>query len=247
VLFALLCSAAVSAQRDLGGWGSRRLEYDGHFTFVRLRWRTGTFGGAVAAGMGPNMWAHEYPRAEQNLMSVIGDLTLINAKVNGSLILGLDDPALFRYPVAMLWEPGFWLMTDREAARLREYLLKGGFLIVNDFEDDQWHNFEGQMHRVLPSSRWIPMENSHPIFNTFFEIERPDLPHPPGHHLYGYRARYLGLFEDNNPKGRLMVIANYDTNLAEFWQMGHSGFFPIDASNNAFKLGVNYMIYALTH
>jgi uncharacterized protein DUF4159 len=245
-VIALACSTAMSAQSDSSAWGSRSLPYDGQFTFVRLRWRTGTYAVPVRS-VGPNFWLHEYPRAEQNLIDVIDDVTLINARTNGSLILSLDDPNLFRYPVAMLWEPGFWLMTDKEAQRLREYLQKGGFLIVNDFEEEQWDNFEGQMRRVWPSAQWIPLDGTHPIFNTFFQIAQIKFPHAREHHLYGFEAAYYGLFENNNPRGRMLAIANYNTNLAEYWQMASAGFFPIDAANEAFKLGINYMMYALTH
>lgn len=246
VLAAVACAATLSAQSDSSRWGSRELPYDGQFTFVRLRWRTGTYAVPVR-GVGPNFWLHEYPRAEQNLISVIRDVTLINAKTDGSLILPLDDPDLFRYPVAVLWEPGFWLMTDREAQHLRDYLQKGGFLIIHDFEEEQWANFEGQMRRVWPAGQWIPLDGTHPIFNAFFRIAQIAFPHPREHHLYGFEPSYFGLFENNNPRGRMLAIANYNTNLAEYWQQAHLGFFPIDSQNEAFKLGINYMMYALTH
>jgi hypothetical protein len=247
LIAAALCGAtAVLAQSDAGGWGSRALPYNGQFTFVRLRWRTGRYAAPVR-NVGPNFWLHEYPRAEQNLISVIDDVTLINTRTNGSLILGLEDPHLFHYPVAMLWEPGFWLLTDKEAEKLREYLQKGGFLIVNDFEEEQWDNFEGQMRRVWPSAQWIPLDGTHPIFNSFFRVEQIAFPHPRQHHLFGFVPSYFGLFEHNDPRGRMLAIANYNTNLAEYWQMAHTGFFPIDSANEAFKLGVNYMMYTLTH
>jgi hypothetical protein len=138
-------------------------------------------------------------------------------------------------------------MTDGEAAALRNYLLKGGFLIVNDFELRQWDNFEAQTRRVLPGARWIRLDPSHRIFQSFFRIDRPDVPHAAYHHLVGLTPQYFGLFEDNDPAGRMMAIANYNTNLAEYWQVADAGFFPIDASNNAFKLGINYVVYGLTH
>jgi uncharacterized protein DUF4159 len=242
----LTCAAAVSGQPISAGWGRRDLPYDGRFTFVRLRWTSGTFG-TRPTGSDINSWLHEFPRAEQNLMRILDDLTIIDAKTDGSLILTLDDPKLFKYPIVMLWEPGFWVMTDNQANRLREYLLKGGFVIFNDFELDQWDNFEAQMLRVLPGARWIPLDGTHQVFGSFFRIEKVDFPHPRNHHLYGFKPLYFGLFEDNDPTGRLMAIANYNTNLAEYWQMAGTGFFPIDSSNDAFKLGVNYMLYGLTH
>lgn len=244
---ALLSAATLLAQPAASGWGRRDLAYDGQVTFVRLRWRTGTFGTLRPTFGGVNFWMHEFPRAEQNLMSTLRQVTAIDGRPDGSLILTLDDARLFRYPIAVMWEPGYWIMTDREAARLREYLLKGGFVIFNDFELDQWENFEAQMRRVMPGGRWFRLDPAHPVFGTLFKLERIDFPHPPNHHLYGFRPEYFGLFEDNDPGGRLLAIANYNTNLAEYWQMAGTGFFPIDSGNEAFKLGINYFLYALTH
>ena len=238
--------ATISAQSRPSGWGSTDASYDGRFTFVRLRWERGTFGAPVA-GRGHNMWLHEFPRAEQNLMTTLGDFTLVDAVTDASLILTLDDPELFKHPIITMWEPGFWTLTDEEAARLRAYLLKGGFLIFNDFEGPQWANFEAQMRRVLPDSRWLPLDETHPIFETFVPLDDIHAPNPLHHHLRGLRPEYFGLFEDNDPTGRLMAIANYNTNLGEYWQGAGGGYYSPEALSRAFGLGINYVIYGLTH
>ena len=239
-------TATQSLFRGFGAWGSPALPYRADVTFVRLRWDRGE-PGAQVYGRGPNFWLHEFPRAEQHLMTLLSDFTTAEANANGSLILKLDDPSLFRYPIALMQEPGFWLMTDTEAARLRAYLLKGGFVIFNDFEGAQWENFEAQMRRVLPDGRWLPLDPGHRIFDSFFEVTELQLPNPFNHHLAGLIPEYFGLFEDNDPTNRLMAIANYNTNLAEYWQSGGTGFFPIEPMNNGFELGINYLIYGLTH
>lgn len=222
------------------GWGRQEPEYDGRFTFVRLRWDSGSGGRWRGAS---NAWNHDYPRAEQNLMTILKDLTFIDANTDGSLILALDDPRLFKYPIAYMWEPGFWTMSDGEAARFREYLLKGGFAIFDDFERDQWNNFEAQMRRVLPEARWVKLDRSHRIFDSFFRMNTIEFPHP----MLGYKPNYYGIHEDNDPARRLMVIANHDNDVAEYWEWSGQGLFPIDSSNEAYKLGVNYMLYGLTH
>jgi hypothetical protein len=238
-------SIAEATTREAGqaarsGWGRQEPEYDGRFTFVRLRWESGSGGRWRGAS---NAWNHDYPRAEQNLMTILKDLTLIDAKTDGSLILTLDDPRLFKYPIAYMWEPGFWTMSDGEAARFREYLLKGGFAIFDDFEREQWNNFEAQMRRVLPEARWVKLDRSHPIFDSFFRMKTIEFPHP----MFGYKPTYYGIYEDNNPARRLMVIANHDNDVAEYWEWSGKGLFPVDSSNEAYKLGVNYMLYGLTH
>ena len=246
VVVTLACVTAVSAQPGAGLWGRRDLNYDGRVTFVRLRWTTGTFG-APPVGMGLNFWLHEFPRAEQNLMSVLGDFTLVDANTDGSLILTIDDPDLFKRPIAMLWEPGFWVMTDEQAARLRAYLLKGGFVIFNDFESRQWDNFEAQLKRVLPHAQLLELDETHPIFNGFFRIDRIDAPNPVNHHLGGFTPEYFGVFEDNDPSARLMAVVNYNTNLGEYWQLAGTGLLPFEAENTGFQIGINYMMYGLTH
>jgi hypothetical protein len=243
---AFACATVVSAQWRFGNWGLTDLPYDGGFTFVRLRWTDGTYGARVGRG-GQDMWVHEFPRAEQNLMTMLDDFTLVDARTDGSLILTLDDPDLFKYPIALMQEPGFWVMTDEQAQHLRAYLLKGGFLIFNDFEGRHWANFEAQMNRVLPGSQWHRLDLSHPIFDAFFRIERIDIPNPRYHHLFGRTPEYFALYENNDPAGRMMAVANYNTNLAEYWQMGGMGYFPIEPMSVGFELGVNYMVYGLTH
>ena len=143
-----------------------------------------------------------------------------------------------------MWEPGFWNLTDREAVSFRAYLLKGGFAVFEDFDGaQQWSNFEAQMRRVLPDGRFVKLDNTHRIFDAFFKIKDIDaIVHP----MSGIRPNYYGIFEDNDPSKRLMVVANFDNDVPSMGVVGQ-GLFPFDASNEAYKLGVNYMIYGLTH
>jgi hypothetical protein len=238
VLSVLAIGAGISAS-GAEGWGRAAREYDGRFTFVRLRWDAG---GGGRRGFS-SAWDHDFPRAEQNLTTILRELTLIDTNTDGSLILSLDDPALFRYPIVYMWEPGFWSLTDVQAARFREYLSKGGFAIFDDFELDQWQNFERQMRRVLPAAQFVKLDVSHPIFDTFFRMTTIDFPHP----MMGISPTYFGIYEDNDPTRRLMVVANHNNDVAEYWEWSGSGLFPVDTSNEAYKLGVNYMLYGLTH
>ena len=98
--------------------------------------------------------------------------------MNGGNVFTADDPELYRFPIAYLSEPGFWTVTDAEAAGLRGYLQKGGFLIFDDFYGGQWYNFELQMRKVLPQARIVRLDTSHPIFDSFFRIASLDYHHP---------------------------------------------------------------------
>ena len=219
------------------------LTYGGQFTVVRLRWDSG-FGGFRRGGGGA-AWNHDYPRAEHHLSLILKSLTALDVRTDGSLILGLDDPQLFKYPIAFMWEPGFWNLTDREATTFRAYLKKGGFAIFEDFDGaEQWAHFEAQMRRVLPEGRWVKLEQTHRIFDSFFHIKDIEsIVHP----MTGIRPSYLGIFEDNDPSKRLVAVANFDNDIPEYWEWSGQGLYPFDASNEAYKLGVNYIMYGLTH
>jgi hypothetical protein len=221
---------------------STDLDYDGRFTFVRLRWKSDL---AFARRGWSTAWDHDYPRAEQHLSQIVDELTGLDIRMDGSLILTLDDPQLFKYPVAFMWEPGFWNLTDREAESFRAYLLKGGFAVFEDFDGtQQWNNFEAQMRRVLPDGRFVKLDEQNLIFDAFFKIQDINaIVHP----MSRIRPSYYGVFEDNDPSKRLMVVANYDNDVPEYWEWSGQGLFPFDASNEAYKLGVNYVLYGLTH
>jgi hypothetical protein len=241
VLVGMLSGSAteVPTHRPASGHYSAPIGYDGRFTLVRLRW------GADRRGGSPHAWSHGYPRAEQNLSAIIRELTYLDIHDDGNEILTLDDPELFKYPIALMWEPGFWSLTDREAASFRAYLQKGGFAIFEDFDGHtEWGNFESQMRRVLPDGRLARLDSSHQIFNTFFPIKDIEaIVHPTSK----IRPSYYGIFEDNDPSKRLLVAANYDNDVPDYWERSGEGLYPSAASHDAYKLGVNYMLYGLTH
>jgi hypothetical protein len=214
--------------------------YDGKFTFVRLR-----YGPPVNYASQRVMWSHDYPTGERNFMRIMNEVSYLDPHIEETNVLGLDDPDLFKYPVAYLCEPGFqWTITDQEAANFRDYLLKGGFLIVDDFRARDWPYFEEQMHRVLPDARFFDLDATHPIFHAFFEIDAPT--EYPNYYDPG-KPIYRGLYENNDPTKRLMAIINYNTDISEFWEFSGVGLKPLDESNDAYKLGVNYVMYGLTH
>jgi hypothetical protein len=232
---------AVAAQRrEARGFDDLpNVPYDGSFTFVRIRYAVP---GEAMGFRGDVPWSHDYNRAERHFTKILSELSTLRVRTDASNVLALDDPELFKYPVAYLCEPGFWMPSDAEIAGLRSYLLKGGFLIVDDFVDNQWFNFAEQMRRVLPEARLVPLTPAHPVFDSFYRIKTLDYRHP----YWGQPAVFYGVFEDNDPSRRLMMIVNFNNDIAEYWEFSDTGMFPIDLSNDAYKLGVNYIVYALT-
>jgi hypothetical protein len=259
--FRRLAPAALAALLLLGSWSLsaefprtpevpyENLPYDGDFTFARLRFEPVVWGdGPYAWGLDLK-WNHDYPLAERNFMKILVELTSMKPNMGGGNIIALDDPDLFAYPWAYLCEVGFWQPTEEEARALRTYLLKGGFLVVDDFIDPyaggpQWRNWDTQIRRVFPGVRLIELDSSHPIFHAFFDLDVLDFSHPAMPIL---DTRYYGIFENNDPNQRLMVLVNYNMDVGDFWEWSEHELYPIDLTKKGFRLGVNYVIYGLTH
>ncbi len=253
---ALLClSSAALAQRFFyrGGGGRdpdvHNLPYDGRFTFTRLKYTTAP-GGYWYQGL-PS-WAHGYPLSEDNLLRIMNEITYLGAHVDGFNVFSLDDADLTKYPMSYITEAGWWTMTDKEGQALRAYLKKGGFVIFDDFKvpgdfgpgGGGWETFEANMKRVLPEAQFFDLDVSMPIFHCFFEITSLD-DFPQAYNAG--RPIFRGIFEDNDPKKRLIAVINYNTDISQYWEWSGRGLRPFDETNEAYKLGVNYVVYGLTH
>ena len=223
-------------------------KYDGRFTFARIKYR----GYAHFTDEGPG-WSHDYPRSDVHFMKIMREVTALRPFVQrgdivGGNIFALDDPELMKYPIAYFSEPGGWSPNDKEVAGFRNYLLKGGFVIFDDFgemrgfDQGDWLNTVTQMQRVIPGVQLVRLDASHPIFHAFYDIGLDVI----GRTYRGIPA-YYGIFENNDPKRRLLAILNYNNDIGEYWEFSDEGFDPIALTNEAYKLGVNYLIYALTH
>lgn len=216
--------------------------YDGRFTFARIRF-TPTCCEDGRRWRVDRKWDHDTPRAEIHFMKLLDALTTLEPFMDGPDIFAFDDPELMKYPVGYVSEPGFWNPTEREAQGMRDYLAKGGFLIFDDFIGPHWYNFEQQMRRVLPAARLVKLDVSHPIFDSFFHITSIEMMDPYNRAW----SEFYGVFEDNDPSKRLILVANYNNDIGDYWEWSDEGFIPIKMSNEAYKLGVNYVIYAMTH
>ena len=222
--------------------------YDGRFVFIRLRYSFG-FGGFRSRGGPP--WSHDYPRGEVHFAKILKEITYVQPRIDGSNILALDDPELFNYPIAYMAEPGFWSLTDKETESFRSYLKKGGFVIFDDFRagEGHWDNLQEQMRRVLPEARWIEIDSgSQQVWHCFFEIPDPmSLEAHPTYAGQNLHPSYWAIFENNDPSKRMIAIANVDGDISEYWEFSDEGYAPVALSNKAYKYGINYVIYGLTH
>lgn len=241
--------ASPVAMRTVGSAAERpqvvNEPYRSEFTFVRLQFDVGLRRGFRGGGRGEPPWAHDYPRAERNFARILSETTLLRPFMQGGNILTLDDPDLLDYPIAYMSEPGFLNMGPAEVQGLREYLLKGGFMIADDFRGGDWFNFEDQMELALPELQPVQLSLEDRVFDSFFRIETLEFAPPT---FEQFQPEYWGYYEDNDREnGRLLVVANYNNDIGDYWEWSDAGFLPIALSNEAYKLGVNYVIYALTH
>jgi len=238
--------------------------YDGRFIFVRMNYESTPdgywYGGQPA-------WAHGYPIAEQNLMKIMNEISLIGAHEQEINSIRFDDPELSKYPIAYVIEPDWWAITDSESKALRDYMLKGGFVIVDDFKvrafrgfggggeeyrrvgeegGGGWPSFEAMMEDVMPGGRFVDLNPADPVFHSFFDISSDVLNNFPQAYIRG-QPKFRGLYEDNDPSKRLMMVVNYNTDISQYWEWSGRGLRPFDDTNEAYKLGVNYLIYGLSH
>jgi len=250
VLVAVMALAtAVAAQRGGRGGGGFLGEprpavnppYNGKFTFTRLSYNHGlnNFGRGMSSA-----WNHDYPQADVHLPLILDALTALSPNLHASNILSLEDPEIFRNPILYMWEPGYWTTTDTEAKNLRDYMFKGGFVMFDDFEVDQWDNFEVQFRRAMPEVKFFKLDASHPIFHTFFEMNTINVPHPMFNNIV---PAFYAVYEDNDPRKRMMALACHNSDIAEYWEWSGTGLYPVDTTNDSYKVGINYFIYAMTH
>ena len=243
VLLALLV-LPLSAQRGGGGGRGFRnallrpgatARYDGRFTLARLYY-------SMYTG-----WSFDWPDMESHLNSIVNDLTTIRPQHELNNVFRMDDPELMKFPIAYLSEPGYWFPTDAEAEGLRTYLHKGGFLIVDDFHfAEEWAVFEAAMKQVLPEGRIVRLSINHPVFNSFFPIKSLDVPYPGRLGQMGLMGEFFGIY-DTDPSQRLMVVINFNMDIGDYMEHSPSGLYAVAPTNEAYKFGINYLIYGFTH
>ena len=198
-------------------------------------------------------WSMDSPGADCKFMGGVHRLTGLDVYPNPNMIEILDD-SLFKFPYAYIVEPGGMDLTKQEAEQLREYLLRGGFIHADDF----WglyekENFEYQMKKVFPEYSFEILPLSDHVFHTFFDID--EIIQIPGQDAGCYggptyerrddtEARIYGL---RNDKGRVMIVVTYNSDLGDAWEYMDLPCYPAKYSGQAYRLGLNFMIYAATH
>jgi hypothetical protein len=217
--------------------------------FARLVYRDSPYSRRGRYGRGDGAWATDYADAEFHLMQGLGRFTGIDTAPvdidgNGGRLIQLIDDRVFDYPWLYAVEVGQWQLAESEAKLLREYLDRGGFLMVDDFWGEyQWDVFVESMQLVFPDRPIVELGEDHELLHVLYDLDqrtqipgrggqRPETPH------------WRGIFDDDD---RLMVAINFNMDMGDAWEHADDPWYPEPMTALAYKFAVNYVIYAMTH
>jgi hypothetical protein len=233
LLVLVLLSGAAFGQFGRRGGGRVSQNYDVPETeFIFARW-------SYASGSG---WTHDYPDAEEHLNQVMSEATKIDVEVMSYKIVPLESDEIFDYPFGYISEPGQMELNEQEVKNFREFVDRGGFVMLDDFDGEyMFRVMAGNMQRVFPDREMFRMTDSHSILNTYYKIESLYVESP---YDVGGKAEFFGI---NNDFGQLAVIICYNNDIGDYWEWIGNPRYALRPSAEALRMGVNFVLYAMTH
>jgi hypothetical protein len=216
------------------------------FTLVRVQY-------SGSATRRNSSWATDYPDSDAKISARFAKMTGLETSP-APKVMKLTDPKLQEFPFLYLVEAGELSLSDAEARGLRQYLLGGGFLMVDDFWGKaEWDSFVGEFKKVFPDRELRELPIEHPIFHCFYDLnEKPQVPSIHAalsgrttERLDALEAHYQGVFDD---QGRLMAVICHNTDLGDGWERGDedANYFREYSQKKAYPMGINILVYALT-
>lgn len=207
----------------------------------------GRFDGDFRLGL--SLWTQDYPRADRHFSRAVRRLTRLHVR-SVEQPVNLDEGDAYDWPWLYAVQVGEWGLSDQQAKEMREYLLRGGFFMADDFHGTyEWQVFEERIKKVFPDRPIVEIEDDDPIFHTVYDVD--DRFQIPGaaHLRLGYKndgkgAHWRAIRDDN---GRIMIAISYNSDVGDAWEYADEARYPEKFSGLAIRLGVNYVIYAMTH
>lgn len=217
------------------------------FAFTRIIFKSGR---QPLPGPGNTAW-RDWPESDAHFINGVRRLTSVDVE-NSSRAILLTDDQLFDRPWIYALEVGTWLLSDAEALKLREYLLRGGFLVVDDFHGSvQWMGFMRSMQKVFPDRPIVDVGEHEAIMSMHFDVDHSKpipgimaLRYGATWEHDGYVPTWRGIYDDD---GRLMVIINFNVDLGDAWEMADQPWYPEEYTALAYQYGINYVLYSMTH
>jgi len=233
-LTVLMLGGALYSQRFRGfGFFEQNDPPPTEFIFARLHYGAGRGGGG---------WSHDYPDAEEHINQIVSEATALNVERMSYRVVELSSPELFTYPFAYISEPGEMDLTEEEILNLREYVNRGGFVMVDDFDGPYaLENLRENLRRVFPDRDIFRLTIDHEIFHTFYDIDSHQIMSP---YNVGADAVFYG-YPDG--RGGLAMIICHNNDVGDFWEWIDRPEYPLKPSAEALRLGINFFIYAMTH
>jgi hypothetical protein len=233
------------------------------WTFARLMYppapggrygHGGGFGGRYGSGLwteGNSIWTQDYPRADRHFAEALRRLTRIHGR-SVEQPVNLDDGTVYDWPWLYAVQPGHWQLTDCQARTLREYLLRGGFFMADDFwGENEWEIFMASMRKVLPDSTPVELGNDDQIFHVVYDLDDRYQVASEGSAQRGRSWKcencpdhWLGFLDDT---GRVMVAITFQSDVGDSWEWADAPYYPEMYSRLGIRIGVNYVVYAMTH
>lgn len=214
----------------------------------------GRFSGPLDWREGGTSWSQDYPRADRHFAQAVRRLTRVHARSVEQPVNPDDTDDIYNWPWMVAGEMGDWKLTDSQAKTVREYLLRGGFLYLDDFwGPEEWDRFDETMKVIFPDRPIVDIDDKDAIFHTVYDLDQKyqilgqwalNRNGYMGQRAAGTIARWRGIYDD---KGRLMVTMTFNSDVGDSWEWADSPAYPEKFSALGIRLGVNYVIYSMTH
>jgi hypothetical protein len=258
----------------LGGWGLLHAqkpfrEYPGNeytdfalpadyatpheWTRARLMYRDFR-GGYRRFGRGAGAWTTDYPRSDRHLLFGVKRLTRIDARAVEQPVATDNSDDIYNWPTLYAVEVGQWELNKEEAAQLRDFIDRGGFFMVDDFHSDyQWDVFMAGIQQVFPDREVVDLPKTDPIFHTLYDLDekyqipgaqylRTGITYETDEH--GRPEHWRGIYDS---KGRVVVAICHNMDLGDAWEWSDDPAYPAEWANMAYRIGMNYFVYDLSH